>query len=172
MNAFLFPSDMTRIIDEDMSEPERVSEEICDAWFGILNHGDEALRRLRRIKVLHSGSGEEICKVWVKRSDPVSKVLAAALEAAGQQRGYLLSESEVLNATDSVEAAGVLHENFIVVVFLVVVTGDNVDSKADDYLEQRLQLEKMLHFKERHLGANHTEVASTLQKLGDVLKKP
>ena len=76
-----------------------------------------------------------------------------------------------------------------------MVTGDNVDSKdwrkvvvrrlcfhacvccnhlleADDYLEQRLQLEKMLHFKERHLGANHTEVASTLQKLGDVLKKP
>lgn len=33
LNALALRTDRVRIIDKDMSDPERVAQEICDAWF-------------------------------------------------------------------------------------------------------------------------------------------
>ncbi|CAE7206884.1 cmk-1 [Symbiodinium sp. CCMP2592] len=145
---------------------QRMTADAALEHIWIINGRQELSSPTIRITVRHCGSGEEICKVWVKLDDPVSKVLATALEAADRKNGCLLLESEALNAEATVEDAGVRDE-----VFLVVVTEDDVDSKVDGFWEQKQQLEHSLSFKQRHLGANHPEVVSTLKKLGDVLEK-
>ncbi|CAE7405368.1 unnamed protein product, partial [Symbiodinium necroappetens] len=37
-NALVLKSDLVRIIDKDMSDPKRVAQEICDAWFGAIQY--------------------------------------------------------------------------------------------------------------------------------------
>ena len=38
LNDLAFRTDLVRIIDSDMSDPERVAQEICDAWFNDIQY--------------------------------------------------------------------------------------------------------------------------------------
>ena len=37
-NVLVLQRDLVRIIDKDMSDPARVAQEICDAWFRAIQH--------------------------------------------------------------------------------------------------------------------------------------